>query len=167
MENSTILIELAKTIYDKKWCFKHCGHCMMCGSINVLDALYALPQKEVEEAFLSIDETMTDKSLEDIQKLFSYYESAGGFEHFQEFHWVPHLKLLHNTIDVKKIKENWQLKSQNRPNCSYTLLLDRIKLQEKLYPKKEKNKIPYGFDGRAKYEDSDDEIIIRQGWYER
>ena len=42
---------------------------MMCGSIHVLEALSELPPQEIEEAFLSIDE-----SLEDFKKFFSYYE---------------------------------------------------------------------------------------------
>lgn len=79
---------------------------MMCGSIHVLEALSELPPQEIEEAFLSIDESMplSEESLEDFQKFFSYFERAGDYKRSRWMHWVPVLERLENTIDVKKLK---------------------------------------------------------------
>ena len=145
-------------------CFKHCGHCMMCGSIHVLEALSELPPQEIEEAFLSIDESMplSEESLEDFQKFFSYYERAGDYKRSRWMHWVPVLERLENTIDVNKIKEYWKSKSKNSSECMFTLLLNEKMLHSKLYPYKNNGKkAKYNtadFDGRGKYQDTDEEI---------
>lgn len=146
---------------------------MMCGSIHVLEALSELPPQEIEEAFLSIDESipLSEESLEDFQKFFSYYERAGDYKRSRWMHWVPVLERLENTIDVTKIKEYWKSKSKNSFKCMFTFLSDGIMVCPDDYSYNDTGKeikyIPRDFDGRGKYNDSDEEVLIRQGWYER
>jgi len=153
MTQENVLIALINTIKKNHWCFQHGGSCHLCSSHKVTHALKMIPREQIEQAFLEINEDTPDieKMLEPLQRLFSYFHKRAPLE---------------NVIDVDTISKHWSAKSNHSPECIYALLLNRKMLQKKLHPS-HKHTYPCDFDGRGKYHDSEEETMMRQGWYER
>lgn len=153
MTQENVLIALINTIKKNRWCFQYGGSCHLCSSYKVTQALKLIPSEQIEQAFLEINEDIPDieEMLEPLQKLLSYFEKGAPIE---------------NVIDVEKILKHWSAKSKHTPECIYALLLNKRMLHKKLYPL-HKHTYPCDFDGRGKYHDSEEETMMRQGWYER
>lgn len=151
MSKENLAIRLCHLIKRKKWCFKRGGTCGTCGSHQVVQLLKKIDAQKLEDSLLAIDETTAFifEYAEDINTLISFLGKFGRV-------------LSH--IDTQAIEKHWQKNSQDTVNCIYTMMLKGKPIYQS--PKK-KNKTKYSFDGRAKYNDSEEEILIRQEWYNR
>lgn len=151
MSQKNLAIRLCHLIKRKKWCFQLGGACGTCGSYRVVELLKQIDAQKLETSLLAIDETTAFifEYAEDINILISFFGKFGRVQ---------------SHIDIQAIKNNWQKNSQNTANCIYTIMLKGKPMYQ---PPKKKNKTKYSFDGRAKYNDSEEEILIREGWYNR
>jgi len=150
MRKKNLAIILCHFIKRKRWCFKLGGACGTCGSHQVVELLKKIDAKKLEQSLLAINETTACifEYGEDINTLISFFGKYGR---------------VRNNLDLQAIKNHWQKNSQNTANCIYTMMLNG----KTRYQPPKKNKTKYSFDGRAKYNDSEEEISIREGWYNR
>lgn len=151
MNKQNLAIRLCHFIKRKKWCFKYGGACGTCGSYEVIELLKKINAQKLEKSLLDINKTtpMALEYAEDIYTLLSFLGKLGKVS---------------NLIDTQTIRNHWRKYSVNTSDCIYTKMLKGNPIESF---RKKRDKSHYGFDGRSKYDDSKEEIFIRQEWYNR
>lgn len=151
MNKQNLAIKLCHFIKRKKLCFKYGGACGTCGSHEVIKLLKKIDSKKLENSLLNINETtpMILEYTEGINTLLSFF---GKYSRVS------------NQIDTQAIRNNWHKYATNSLDCIYSKMLNGRSSER---PKQNKNRTKYSFDGRSKYTDSLEEILIREEWYNR